>query len=877
MSERPKKKGSRTSSGHRRNEVKATYSLSKTSKFYKSDSALETLVGKTYKDRYKILELLASEDISASFKAEDTREGKMVVLRAPRFFQPDIIKSFTGDTSKLKALTNMDGTYSIQLLDEFVPFCVEEYIPTEQRLDKLMNCGQKFSTVEALDITIDVCQSISRAHKLSLLHGRVRPSNIYILYVGDKKVARLGGYCLAQAQVILGKHKVVSKQSPYLSASIFHNHRTEAHDDIYSLAVLGYYLLSGKLPVIASLQSISSNQYESLSSSCPEVEDSAFLNRIFKKALRVGGQEPYGNAIQFLADLNRIKNALKDSKKELKNNPVTISERTEEVDASPAASREESDQKAEKSAETLDPMTSDLIEEKLQDLLQARKEDLDLESEIEPSLTIETSRAESEETSDLPSAEVVEHPVIETEEEDSVQNGDDEVLDDVIKADDKVGKIILDRYVLLELRAKNSLTAVYLAKDLSQDRMVAVKTLVHPQPNAVLEFAREVERMKSLAHENLPAFIDYQESEGSPYYVMEFIDAPTLEELLEQIQSVETEEQIASAAIQICDVLDYLHENGVYHGNISASSVMFLEQDGQVLIKLCGLGTNTLKEMLDEQGNYQSGMFANSSMASSLSMSNKLDIYSTTALIYQMTTGKLPYETASSNSLSEDEKQVESVSFLRPDMFGVDKLDKSLKRILNTTSDTINSSFKDLRSNIKNWIDTAYDELDLSVPDELDDQGVDKAEWLSSKEAKSLEELQEEMRKNMHLKTNQVKVEKTLAMQFTNKISLAGRRKSPVRTIAEIVFLVTAGGLTIFFLADYGINHKDELRSNYFRIARDFSTSVSGGRDEEKGVDLSGEEIAFDYKQDLAYKRWTDAKIVGEPRRIMPDGNLKSK
>ncbi|MEZ4536889.1 MAG: hypothetical protein R3D26_18110 [Cyanobacteriota/Melainabacteria group bacterium] len=120
-----------------------------------------------------------------------------------------------------------------------------------------------------------------------------------------------------------------------------------------------------------------------------------------------------------------------------------------------------------------------------------------------------------------------------------------------------------------------------------------------------------------------------------------------------------------------------------------------------------------------------------------------MDIYATTALIYQMTTGKLPFDSVINDSLTEARPKLESVAFLRPDMFGVEKPDLLLKKILDNTQASLSrsiSSIRELKDGVQKWIDSAYDELDLSVPDEDEGVGIDRDEWLSSKEAKSLEE-----------------------------------------------------------------------------------------------------------------------------------------
>lgn len=860
MKNKNHKNESRVTSSHNRKALSASFSKDGT--FYKDDTALRELIGKTYKNRYKIQSLIDSDEISVSFKAVDLDNSTAVMLRAPRYFQPEIIKSFTLESSKLAALQKIDTKNTIKLLDSFLPFIVEEYQNKTNSLASKMEESKHFTELESLKIIHALASSLVKAHKLSLLHGRVNPKFVYVMEENEKTTVKLGGYGLSSSQVMLAKHKLISKNSPYLCTSIFHNHKAEVQDDIYSVAVLGYRILSGRLPVIASLQSISSTQFESLSKSCQAILDKEKLNSTFKRALKVADQKPYPSMDEFLEDIQQLLESIEKQTtvehkiKGSNNEPITEGQNKELTTVAKS-----------NAAETIDPNENDEILDKLQSLIDTRKEHLANQKKVDkasisPSLENTAKRLEfpqQDKKEPLPQKEKV-APV-----------------SDLKASDSKIGSIVLDRYVLLEILGTGSATIVYLAKDMQEDRMVAVKTLLDPQPDLVLAFAREVEQISKLEHENLVQFIDYQESEGSPYYIMEHVDAPTMQSLLNQISSIETEEQIAGAAIQICDVLDYLHENNINHGNISAESVMFLEQDGEVLIKVCGLGTIRVKELASQNGVDQNALALFDQIPHTKSDTSKLDIVSATELIYQMTTGRMPYELARTDNLTESSKDLESIKLFRPDMFGVEKLDKVLKKVLGQNQENLFNSIKDLKEGIKGWIDSAYEDLDLSVPDNSGNTSIDKTEWLNNKEAKSLEELKEEMRKNMHLKSNQVKTEGSLAIKFTTSANLSGRRKSPARTTLEIFLTVVLGGLGIYFASDYCLEHQTEIKTKYFNLARNFSQAVSGRRPLEKGVDLSTDEIAFDYKEDLAYKRWTIAKHVGETRRIMPDGTLQTK
>ena len=457
-----------------------------------------------------------------------------------------------------------------------------------------------------------------------------------------------------------------------------------------------------------------------------------------------------------------------------------------------------------------------------------------------------------------------------------VEFSEDE-LEDVGELPPKVGDLALDRYVLLEKVSDKEKTDVFVAQDLSVDRMVAIKVLKVREPQLVSQFEEEIAKISKLQHKNIVDFIEFKKEKGYCFYVMQHVDAPTLEQLLNKIKSIETEDQIASAAIQLCDALDYLHESGIYHGSISAENVMLFDGANGAEIKVCGLGTGVLNRSnalsLKE---FDRSMFKSTGQLEAMMSSSQIDIYAATALVYQMTTGKLPFETSPTDTLTNQESvdNIESVQFLRSDIFGVEKLDKLLKKGFDSTSEKFFKSVKELKNELKSWIDSAYEDIDLTVEEESDKAVIDKTEWLNEADAKSIEQLQEEMRQNMELKANQVKNENTLAMQFTKTVGLAGRRKSPVRTVLEMVGLIFGGGVVLFYTVDYGIKNSANLQEMFVTSSRKLSVAVYGKND----VKIStGDQIAFNYKEDPVYKRWTATKEVGETRRVLPDGQLKPK
>jgi hypothetical protein len=246
------------------------------------------------------------------------------------------------------------------------------------------------------------------------------------------------------------------------------------------------------------------------------------------------------------------------------------------------------------------------------------------------------------------------------------------------------------------------------------------------------------------------------------------------------------------------------------------------------------------------------------------------------AIAFKMVTGKLPFETNTFDDLSlgESQARVESIAFLRPDLFVVGILDKILTKALEPDPaknfDTV-SEFKDA---IQTWIQSVAGELDIEdeAPAASPRQPIRK--W--GKELKITAELLAAQQEAARLKKQQVQGEQTLAAQFTKFVS-RGRRKSPVRTILELVFTIGGGGLAVIGIIYYSIVNFESLKTTYIKASQRLSAQVKFGSRSKTAVVEATNGEQFDYQQDPSYSRWTKAKVVGTARRIEPDGKLTEK
>ncbi|MGD9684495.1 MAG: serine/threonine protein kinase, partial [Candidatus Obscuribacterales bacterium] len=446
--------------------------------------------------------------------------------------------------------------------------------------------------------------------------------------------------------------------------------------------------------------------------------------------------------------------------------------------------------------------------------------------------------------------------------------------------DPLIGQVLFDRYVVLDRLSKGRTATVFVASDMIADRVVAMKTLNDPEMESVLDFAREIEQKSSIQHPSLVQFLDYQQTMTHPFYVMEFVEAPTLSELLDLVKRTETEEQIASAALQICDILSVLHRSGGIHGNITADSVLILEEAGNSLVKLAGLGTRQARFAYYRDLGSADG-YIKLAEYEQIKDSTKVDIHDTAVVLYQMATGRLPYETFSGDSLTTSGLTpfCEKVAFLRPDLFAVEVLDSIIERAFDKDNPNKFQNIEQLREAISEWIEATREELSDEDHSPMSDEltsGVRR--WTS--DLKDLRNLEEEREERLALKSTQVKSEKTIGMQLTKVIAVKGRRKSPVRAIAELIFSILAIGAIVFAGINYVTSNFESLKKSYLQASRQLSSRVALAPGEgASGTAQAGIETldSFDYKQSPIYKRWTKTREVGKRRRIDETGKLREK
>jgi tRNA A-37 threonylcarbamoyl transferase component Bud32 len=201
---------------------------------------------------------------------------------------------------------------------------------------------------------------------------------------------------------------------------------------------------------------------------------------------------------------------------------------------------------------------------------------------------------------------------------------------------------------IIELIGQGGMGAVYKARQIKLDRVVAVKVLPaewSKDPAFAERFAREARALARLSHSQIVSVHDFGEAGGLFYLVMEFVDGTTLRQLLKRGP---LEPAYALHIIpQICDALQYAHQEGVVHRDIKPENIL-LDKRGQVKIADFGLAKLMRRSEVDytltgtRQVMGTLDYMAPEQRTAPQEVDHRADIYSLGVVLYEMLTGELP-------------------------------------------------------------------------------------------------------------------------------------------------------------------------------------------------------------------------------------------
>jgi len=203
------------------------------------------------------------------------------------------------------------------------------------------------------------------------------------------------------------------------------------------------------------------------------------------------------------------------------------------------------------------------------------------------------------------------------------------------------------QFDILGLIGQGGMGSVFRVRQRRLDRLVALKVMARElaeDPTFEERFLREAKALARLEHPNLLTVHDFGESGGFCYLVTELVDGSDLRQLLDMGRI--SPREMLRLVPQICDALQYAHDNGVVHRDIKPENIL-IDQDGRV--KLADFGLAKLADpsadvtlTRSRQGLGTPHYMAPEQFTEARDVDHRADIYALGVVIYEMLTGQLP-------------------------------------------------------------------------------------------------------------------------------------------------------------------------------------------------------------------------------------------
>ena len=256
---------------------------------------------------YKIIDKLGSGGMGEVYKAEDTKLKRTVALKflpSSFSFDKEAKKRFTNEAQSASALDHpnictiheIGETINGQL---FISMACYEGETLKEKIEKgILNID------EAIDITLQICEGLKKAHQNKITHRDIKPANIFITKDGVAKILDFG-LAKTKGQSQLTQMGMTIGTIDYMSPEQSRGEEVDQRTDIWSLGVVIFEMITGKLPF--------KGEYDqaiiySILNEEPDLSD--IPNEIFpviKKAIAKSPKERYQNVEEIISDLVSLK------------------------------------------------------------------------------------------------------------------------------------------------------------------------------------------------------------------------------------------------------------------------------------------------------------------------------------------------------------------------------------------------------------------------------------------------------------------------------------------------------------------------------------------------------------------------------------------
>ena len=211
--------------------------------------------------------------------------------------------------------------------------------------------------------------------------------------------------------------------------------------------------------------------------------------------------------------------------------------------------------------------------------------------------------------------------------------------------DKYIGRLLDNRYEILEVIGTGGMAVVYKAKCHRLNRLVAIKILkdeFSKDEEFRRRFQAESQSVAMLSHPNIVSVYDVSSSGDIDYIVMELIDGITLRQYMEK-KGVLNWRETLHFSMQIAKALEHAHSRGIIHRDIKPHNIMVLK-NGSVKVTDFGIARVVSSQSTLTREALGSVHYISPEQARGSHIDGRSDLYSAGVVLYEMLTGRLPFE-----------------------------------------------------------------------------------------------------------------------------------------------------------------------------------------------------------------------------------------
>lgn len=213
--------------------------------------------------------------------------------------------------------------------------------------------------------------------------------------------------------------------------------------------------------------------------------------------------------------------------------------------------------------------------------------------------------------------------------------------------DNLIGKKLDGRYLIESLIGVGGMANVYKGRDVRTGNQIAVKVLKEEfldNEELVRRFKNESKAISILNHPNIVKVYDVSVTDQLQYIVMEYIDGITLKEYLKQRNGALTWKEVVHFATQVLSALDHAHSKGIVHRDVKPQNIM-LQADGSIKMMDFGIArfSRAQSQTVSDKA-IGSVHYISPEQAKGDHTDARTDIYSVGVMMYEMLSGKLPFD-----------------------------------------------------------------------------------------------------------------------------------------------------------------------------------------------------------------------------------------